>query len=480
MPRSVLVIACVVLATCTFEQTPLPDNGYPPEIARIVVTHCSTTGCHTSNARTAAGGLSMETWNQLFEGGNGGAVVIPYRPDQSWIMFYTNTDTARGVVLLPTMPFNRPPLTTEQWETLFQWIAEGAPNKWGKIAFPPQEGRRKIYVGNQGCDVVTVFDAATRLAMRYIDVGEKEAVESPHQIRVSPDLQHWYVIKLDGTTIEKFSTYDDTRLGYIEIGVGYWNTLAITDDGRYGYAVDWSDVGKVAIVDLAEMKLITHIQGLIWPHGSWVNKAGTILYVTSQYGNYIYKLDVRNPHFVEFEKVVLNPPATPNNFQGYLDPHEVMLSPDESRYFVTCQASNEVRVFDAATDALVKTIPVGMFPQEMAISHLHPYLFVTCYNDPCLEPRCRGSVYVINYKTLEVVKILQENMYQPHGIAVLDDLGYVVVANRNLDPDGPPPHHSSACGGRNGYIQFFDLATLAPIAGFKSEVSVDPYTVAVR
>jgi hypothetical protein len=31
--------------------------------------------------------------------------------------------------------------------------------------------RKKYYVLNQGCDVVTVFDAETQLPMRYITVG---------------------------------------------------------------------------------------------------------------------------------------------------------------------------------------------------------------------------------------------------------------------------------------------------------------------
>lgn len=478
--RKFFLIFFLLASACTYEQTPQPDNGYPDEVARIVTTHCSTPGCHTRQSKAAAGGLAMETWDDLFSGGNGGAVVIPFRPDQSWLLFYTNTDTALGVVLQPTMPYNRPPLSPVEWQTLHNWISGGARNNRGEVAFPPLPGRPKIYVANQGCDVVSVIDANSRLAMRYIDVGNSPQPELPHFIKVSPDKQYWYVVHLNSTELEVFNAHDDSRVGTITIGPGYWNTMAITGDGRYGFVVDLSDDGHVAVVDLQERTLITQLYGLRWPHGSWASRSGNVLYVTSQYGNHIYKLDISNLANIQLERIVMNPQQLPHNFQGTYDPHEVIMSPDESKYFVSCQASNEVRVFDAATDALLAVIPVGNYPQEMAVSNRFPYLLVTCTDDPCSTPKCRGSVYVINYNTLETVAVINEGLYQPHGIGVADDAGYAVVASRNIDLEGPPPHHISDCGGRNGFIQFIDLSSLRLQPEYKTELSVDPYGVAAR
>jgi hypothetical protein len=62
----------------------------------------------------------------------------------------------------------------------------------------------------------------------------------------------------------------------------------------------------------------------------------------------------------------------------------------------------------------------------------------------------------------------------------MDDEGYVVVSSRNLDIAGPAPHHVSNCGGRNGFLKLIDLNTLEFIASYRVEVSVDPYSVAVR
>ena len=65
------------------------------------------------------------------------------------------------------------------------------------------------------------------------------------------------------------------------------------------------------------------------------------LYVTSQSGNYIYKVDTG---LTTFNQVVLDLSGIPNNTAGTLDPHEIVFSLDGTTYFVTCQASNEIRV----------------------------------------------------------------------------------------------------------------------------------------
>ena len=474
----------IVVLSCKKDKSDEADlSNYPADISKIISTHCAVSGCHNQQSKLAAGGLSMETWEQLFEGGNGGSTVIPYRPDQSWLMYYINTDTNRGVALTPTMPFNKPPLSDEDYNTLHAWITAGAPDVNGKIPFPNEPDRRKFYVSSQGCDLVTVFDTKTLLAMRCIDVGALPSIEVPHQLKVSPDGQYWYACFVAGTVLQRFSTFDDSFAGEIVIGPGNWNTMAISSDGTKAFVVDWDDEGKVAYVDLEQMNFIQYYQGsglFTQPHGSWLNTAFTTLYITSQYGNYIYKVDITNPTFPDIEKVVLKPGQQPNNIQGTYDPHEIVLSPDETKYFVTCQASDEVRVMDAATDTLIAVIPVGNYPLEMAVSLTKPYLFVVCEEDPCSEPVCKGSVYVIDYNDFSVITTLQSGLFEPHGIAIDDGAGIVTISNRNVNPGGPAPHHVSECGGRNGFVKFINLNTLEFIPDYRPELSVDPYSVAAK
>lgn len=482
---SVIFFIAISFTNCTMDkssQVPDVSTGFPPDVAKIINTQCGIAGCHTEQSKPASGGLAMQTWDQLFQGGNGGAVCIPYRPDQSWLMYFTNTDTSKGVVLTPTMPYLRPPLSDEQWQTLYDWVAAGAPNDKDKVAFSGDPNRKKFYVANQGCDFVSVFDADSKLCMRIVDVGQDPGPgNTPHQMRFSPDGQYWYVVFVNGTVIQKFRSSDDSLVGSAEIGGGFWNTIAITPDGKYGFVVDFDGTSEIAVVDLENMVLKQTISSsdFTYLHGSWINKEGTTLYVTAQNGNHIDKFDISNLSFITFDEISLQPGYSPNNNSHLLDPHEIMMSPDESKYFVTCEWSNEVRVMDAHTDTLIKVIPVHEFPLEMAISLKYNYMFVTCENEPC-GTLCEGAVDVIDLNTLEVIKSLSDGLFEPHGIGVMDDEGYAVVANRNLDVAGPAPHHVSTCGGRNGFIKLIDLATLEFVPGYRTEVGVDPYALTVR
>jgi DNA-binding beta-propeller fold protein YncE len=69
--------------------------------------------------------------------------------------------------------------------------------------------------------------------------------------------------------------------------------------------------------------------------------------------------------------------------------------------------------------------------------------------------------------------------HQPHGIAVDDANKLVVVANRNQSDDGPAPHHTTECAGRNGNIAFINLNTFEVLPK-KIEVTVDPYYVSIK
>jgi hypothetical protein len=81
--------------------------------------------------------------------------------------------------------------------------------------------------------------------------------------------------------------------------------------------------------------------------------------------------------------------------------------------------------------------------------------------------------------SLMVVKKLNSG-YQPHGLAVDDQQDLLLIANRNASIDGPAPHHTTECGGRNGYVTYANLSTLEMVTNRKIEVSVDPYFISIR
>lgn len=105
----------------------------------------------------------------------------------------------------------------------------------------------------------------------------------------------------------------------------------------------------------------------------------------------------------------------------YASPLEVLVSPDGARLYVLCQQSEEVRVFDAATYAPIKSIAVGQVPRGMALSPQGDRLFVTNSWDDTLS--------VIDTRALAVVATWSVGA-EPSGV-VEDDAGKrLFVADR--------------------------------------------------
>jgi len=477
-----LFIALLLFSSCKKQDniTNFDSKNYPEEVAQIIINKCATAGCHTDASKAAAAGLSLSSWDQLFEGSHAGSPVIPYRDDQSYLMFSINPNPNLGISLSPTMPLNASPLSEDEYTTLQDWITSGAPNKDGLVKFADDPRRRKLYVTNQGCDMVSVFDAASQTLMRYIDVGSKDEMESPQQIKVSPDGKYWYTIFFAGTVIQKFNAIDDRFVAEAEMGTGNWRNLRISSDSKFAFVVNWSDNGSIAIVDLDNMQLINTYGGsslFELPLGAYLNGANDQLYITAQHGNFIYKIDISDMDNPLVEKISLN--GISPTIISWLNPHEILMTPDESKYFITCEESNEVRVFQTENDSLLNIIPTGVFPQEMALSEATPYLFVTCTEDSITYPGQLGSVQVIDYNTNTLVKTIYTG-YQPQGIIVDDNEQLVYVVHRNKNSDGPMPHHVTDCEGRNGYVTIIDLNSLELLPDYKVEVAVDPYGIAVR
>jgi YVTN family beta-propeller protein len=80
----------------------------------------------------------------------------------------------------------------------------------------------------------------------------------------------------------------------------------------------------------------------------------------------------------------------------YASPLEVLLSPDGARLYVLCQQSDEVRVLDAATYAVLKNIPVGHVPRGFSLSPSGDRLFVTNSWDDTLSVIDTGALAVVD------------------------------------------------------------------------------------
>lgn len=484
-------MTCVVISACRHKFLPAPDSGYPPEIEHIIVSRCAVSGCHNQASYSACDNLLLDTWDHMFQGDNSGAVVVPFSPQYSILLYFVNTDSALGPVFQPLMPYQAktPVLSHAEYQLLADWIAKGAPDKNGNIPFGADAAnRQKIYASMQdgmtGIDLIAVIDAKSKVIMRFLQVGINPAglPESVHSVKCSNDGANAYLAFYNSSVVQKLNTTTDQIAGSAYIGGGgNWSGLCI-DSANTTLLVTGFTNGKLPVVTTANMTVDPSrtYSGLDNPHGIVANNGFNTFYVTSQYGNTVYQLDDPGNAPV-MDSIDNHAPSTTDPNGTAPDPHDIFMLPDDSKYFVSCQGSNEVRVMNTGTDSLIKAIKVGLYPQELAISRraATPYIFVTCTQDinANVAKGNMGSVYVINYKTLEIVKVLYGDFFQPHGITVDDRDGLVYIFSTNAN--GVKPHHAVA-GQQDGWYSVYDLNTLTPADTRRYETKTNPYSAAVR
>jgi DNA-binding beta-propeller fold protein YncE len=470
-----------VITSCTKDSAPPEFGNYPTEIGKIMTYKCATSGCHNTASAAGSAGLDLSSYSTLFKGSSNGSPVIPFRSDFSSLCYFINTYDEFGPKNIPTMPLNGTALSKNEVKTIKDWIDQGAPDIKGNVMWSDDPKRKKYYVLNQGCDVVTVFDAKTQLPIRYITVGNIPGIaESPHMVKMSHDGNYWYVIFVANNILQKFRASDDVLVAEIDLGkaggtLAYnnWNTLTISNDDKRAYLTSWQANSRIATVDLPNMRLLHNFGGLADAHGTALNVTQDTLYITKQTGNYIYKIDTG---FSSINTVVLDVPGSGTVASPLFDPHEIVFSPDGSRYFVSCQGSNEVRVMQTVGDVFITAIATGQYPSEMVISPKRNTLYASCSEDPNSNPKIKGSVSMIDMTSYGITNY--KVGYEPHGIGIDEANNMLIVANRNILVSGPTPHHTGVCG-RNGFLNYFNINTME-LLGKKTEVAADPYSLTVR
>jgi DNA-binding beta-propeller fold protein YncE len=477
-----LLFSFIFLLGCTKKVGDPVNGNYPIDVGKIMAYKCATSGCHNDASYQAAAGLNLSSWNAVFRGSNSGSPIIPFSSKFSSLCYFVNTYPELGTQNTPTMPLNRERLHYEEVKTIKDWIDNGAPDIKGNIMWSGNPLRKKLYAVNQGCDLVTIFDSETQLPIRCIEVGNKAGPDTPHQVKVSPDGNYWYVLFINNNILQKYRCSDDAYVADIPLsplaaGTGSanaqdWNNFIISRDGKRGYCASTNSSGSIALLDLEKNRLLRYLGGLYYPHGLALNSKEDNVYVTSQTGNYMTEID---SSFSTATEISLNdgPPSKISS----LDPHEILLSPDGENFLITCQKSNQVRVYNISDKHVTGVLVTGTFPQEIVYSKKTDAYYITCTNDSTAFTGSLGVINKIDAASFTVSKI--KCGYQPHGIAVDEAANLIYVLSRNISSKGPLPHHSSQCVGKNGFVNFIDLNSFALLSK-KYELSVDPYYIYAR
>lgn len=95
-------------------------GSFSRNILPILNVNCAIVGCHNDGA--AAGGLRLNSYENLMKGSRYGAVIFPYDAQSSRLVRrIKGTET-------PRMPKNRPALSTADQGIITNWINGGARN----------------------------------------------------------------------------------------------------------------------------------------------------------------------------------------------------------------------------------------------------------------------------------------------------------------------------------------------------------------
>lgn len=493
--------ALVCFASCTHKSrivvTPVTDTtGYPDSIAKIIIPNCAVSGCHNQASYKNAANFLLTTWGNMFAGSGYGAEVVAYSPKYSPLLYYVNAyDSADAIANDPGHIAK--PITLQQYQALKNWIANGAPDKYGNIPFAANPAtRQKIYLCmSSACNQVAVIDGQSKLVMRYIPVGDGLDYAG-HDIQVSSDGQYAYLSLYSGSYVQKISTLADTVVATANVGNvvsggsgGNWSIVNLSPDNSELMVSGWNSPGYIVTLNTGTMGIIANksVDALTggtaafqYPHGLGSNATWDTFYAALQYGNVINKFSFA-PIFHIKQIPIKGNQAIFATTSTSPDPHQIEMSPDYSKYYVTCQNTNEVRVMDAHTDQVLDSIPVGTYPQEMAIDDTTGYLYVVCMRDVSnplnASDGCIGSVYVINTANDQLVTKIYGYLNQPHDIAIdrQDGLIYVCSTNQN-----GVPHHISTCGGADGWYTVYDLNTFQPADNKVYEVLSFPYALSNR
>ena len=502
---SVSIIAICNTSCVHKPQIPPVYGGFPDSVGKIFLTKCTNAGCHNAASYHNAAELQLDTWEHLFNGGISGAVVVAHSAKYSPLLYYINAHDSSDLIAWDPAHIASP-LSLKEYTTIKNWIASGAPDSNGNIPFAANpDTRQKIYLTNQGCDLIAVIDGKSKLVMRYIPIGmDPGNPEAPHDVAISADGRYGYVPLFSGDYLQKFDTRTDTIISSLNIGTytsdpatrgnGGWSLLSFSPQDTAIMVSGYAAQGYALCVNTATMQVNTQLSVtssngpsplFLFPHGIASNPTFDTFYSTLQYGNAIIKYSFR-PFFPSYISVNGMPIGTLGDSSNHAtpNPHQILMLPDHSRYFVTCQQTGMVSVFDTRgithSDTLIAQIPVGKYPQEMDISLSKGYLFVACMTDPSNPPPHLGTVYVIDYNTLVVKTILKGDFYEPHDVAVDDQDGLLYIPSRNADATGIPSHHATACGGNAGWYSVYDLNTLQPADNKRYEVTNDPYAISAR
>jgi len=183
-----------------------------------------------------------------------------------------------------------------------------------------------------------------------------------------------YVINVNDNTVSVIDTVSNTVVATIPVG-GFPDGVATTPDGTHAYVTNAFD-STVSVIDTASNTVVATIPVRQEPNGVAVTSDGTHAYVTNKLDDSVSVIDTSSNTVVATVPGFVLPTGVAAT-GGETGPYERDDRRHQSlayvtNYVATIDGSNlpasAVSVIDSASNTLVATIPVGQFPNGVAIT----------------------------------------------------------------------------------------------------------------
>ena len=164
--------------------------------------------------------------------------------------------------------------------------------------------------------------------------------------------------------------------------------IKISPDNKYLLVSNWCSY-TVTVISVASGKTVTSIKIGRYPRGIAITKDSRYAYVAEMGGSNIHRIDL-----TDFSKVLI--PIGSN-------PRAVVLSPDETKLYVTMNVSGKVQAWDLVAGKSIKSVKTGLAARSLAISSDGSALFVVNFNSDTVS-----KVRTSDMKILQTVKVCNE------------------------------------------------------------------------
>jgi YVTN family beta-propeller protein len=215
----------------------------------------------------------------------------------------------------------------------------------GWLAITPDG--KTAYVADSNTDQVVPIDLATNTAGTPIDVGA-----GPFAVAITPDGTRAYVTNQFDGSVTPIDLTTNTALTPIPVG-SFPQGIAITPDGTRAYVANLGGGGSVSVIDLGSGTVIATLTGLTSVVGVAVTPDGSTVYASEGGGD-----TVPIP-------VATNVPGTA--IAGGAG-NAIAITPDGTRAFTADDSGGSSVPIDLAAASAGTPIPVGDFPQDIAIA----------------------------------------------------------------------------------------------------------------